>query len=56
MSAGRDKKARTNVRKGEIARALARRESTRFAMLARRAAKRAIRAALKAKNAAYTVT
>lgn len=50
MSAGRDKKARTNMRKGQIARALAKREAVRAAMLERRAAKRLKRAALKAKN------
>jgi len=51
MTAGRDWKARTNVRKGEIARALRKREATRAAMLARRKEKRGKRAALREKNA-----
>jgi len=49
MSAGRDKKARTNVRKGEIARALVKRMTIRSAMLDRRRLKRATRTLLKAK-------
>ena len=54
MSAGRDHKARTNVRKGEIKRALQKREAIRFAMLERRLAKREKRAMLKSKNRSST--
>ena len=51
MSAGRDKKARTNERKVQLERALLKREATHEAMLARRLIKQARRRLLKAKNA-----
>jgi hypothetical protein len=50
MSAGRDKKARTNERKVQLARALLMRGAIKEAQLERRAARRAKRRLLKAKN------